>query len=85
MIDKAEIVIYKESEIPDFQIEVRVEDEAIWLTKAQIVILFSSGKANVSEHIKHIYHSKELEPGATIRKFRTVQEVSTKAETYVLL
>ena len=70
---KAEIVIYKEIDNADFQIEVRVEDDTIWLTQTQIVSLFDSSKANVSEHIKHIFLSKELEPDATVRKFRTVQ------------
>jgi hypothetical protein len=68
-----EIVIYKAIDSPDFQIEVRVEDETIWLTQTQIVSLFSSSKANVSEHIKHIYISKELAPLSTVRKFRTIQ------------
>ena len=72
-MEKAEIIIYKESDSPDFQIEVRVEDETIWLTQTQIVSLFASSKANVSEHIKHIFVSKELDPDATVRKFRTVQ------------
>jgi hypothetical protein len=72
-MEKAEIVIYKESDSTAFQIEVRVEDETIWLTQTQIVSLFASSKANVSEHIKHIFLSKELEPDATVRKFRTVQ------------
>ncbi|PIX33551.1 MAG: DNA-binding protein [Bacteroidetes bacterium CG_4_8_14_3_um_filter_31_14] len=51
----------------------RFEDETIWLTQAQIVELFSSSKANVSEHIKQIYYSKELEIKATVRNFRIVQ------------
>ena len=72
-MEKAEIVIYKEIDNADFQIEVRVEDDTIWLTQTQIVSLFDSSKANVSEHIKHIFLSKELEPDATVRKFRTVQ------------
>lgn len=71
-IDKAEIVIYQ---APDNQtnLEVRFEEETIWLTQPQIISLFSSSKANVSEHIKHIYQSQELEKKATVRKFRTVQ------------
>lgn len=68
-----EIVLYKAFDSTEFQIEVRVEDETIWLTQAQIVSLFSSSKANVSEHIKNIYLSNELEPAVTVRKFRTVQ------------
>lgn len=70
--NKAEIIIYQ---TPDSQInlEVRYEGETIWLTQAQVVSLFSSSKANVSEHIKHIFQSGELEPEATVRKIRTVQ------------
>jgi hypothetical protein len=72
-MNQAEIVIYRATENTDFQLEVRVEDETIWLTQAQIVDLFSSSKANVSEHIKHIYQSCELDPNSTVRKIRTVQ------------
>jgi hypothetical protein len=70
--DKAEIILYQ---APDNQtnLEVRFEEETIWLTQPQIISLFSSSKANVSEHIKHIYQSRELEKKATVRKFRTVQ------------
>jgi hypothetical protein len=71
-IDKAEIVIYQN---PDNQshLEARFEDETIWLTQAQIVNLFSSSKANVSEHIKNIYRIGELLSNATVRNFRIVQ------------
>lgn len=72
-MEKGEIVVYKESDSAEFQIEVRVEDDTIWLTQTQIVSLFASSKANVSEHIKHVFLSKELEPDTTVRKFRTVQ------------
>lgn len=76
-IDRAEIVIYQ---APDNQtnLEVRFEEETIWLTQPQIISLFSSSKANVSEHIKHIYQSQELEKRATVRKFRTVQIEGTR-------
>ncbi len=55
------------------QIEVQFEQETVWLTQAQLVVLFSSSKANISEHIKHIYASGELDKLATVRKFRTVR------------
>lgn len=45
----------------------------MWLTQAQMVQLFDSCKANVSEHIKHIYEDGELAVDSTVRKFRTVQ------------
>ncbi len=70
--NKAEIIIYQ---APDslINLKVRFEGETIWLTQAQVVDLFSSSKANVSEHIKHIFQSGELDPEATVRKIRTVQ------------
>lgn len=52
-------------------IEVRVEDETVWLTQAQLVELFRSSKANISEHIKHIFEEKELDRNSVVRKFRT--------------
>jgi len=70
MVD--EIILYQTSD-NQTSLEVRFEEDTIWLTQAQIVTLFSTSKANVSEHIKQIYQSKELEINSTVRKFRTVQ------------
>ncbi len=67
-------IIFYESGSGDGRIEVKLEDETVWLSQTQIVELFQSSKANISEHIKHIFKSGELEPGGTVRKFRTVQE-----------
>lgn len=50
------------------------QDENVWLTQAQLVTLYQSSKANVSEHIEHIFEKGELEEMATIRKFQTVQK-----------
>ena len=72
-MEKGEIVIYQDAEDADFRIDVRIEDETVWLTQAQIVSLFSSSKANISEHIKHIFYTKELQKHSTVRNFRTVQ------------
>ena len=67
----SEIIIYKSV---DNQIEVNVQadGDTVWLTQQQLVNLFQSSKANISEHIKHIFESKELEEQATVRNFRTV-------------
>ena len=51
----------------------RLEDETVWLTQNQIVEIFESSKANISEHIKSIVETKELDENATVRKIRTVQ------------
>jgi len=66
-----EIILYQPDET--IRLEVRVENETVWLTQAQMVILFDSSKANISEHIKNVYETRELEVDATVRKFRTVQ------------
>ena len=56
------------------RLEVRVENETVWLTQAQLVSLFQSSKGNISEHISNIYEQGELEEKETVRKFRTVQK-----------
>ncbi len=65
-----EIIIYQSTDgTPN--IEVRVENETVWLPQAKIVELFASSKANVSEHIKHIFEEEELQRDSVVRKFRT--------------
>ncbi len=56
---KSEIVIFKTSD-NTVSIDVRFEGETVWLTQAQLVDLYGSSKANVSEHIKHIFEEEEL-------------------------
>ena len=79
MSDKNEIVLYQPDEA--IKLEVRLEGETVWLTQAQIVILFESSKANISEHIKNIYEQRELEEKETVRNFRTVQSEGNRTVT----
>jgi len=67
---KGEILIYQ-SEEGNTKIEVRLENENIWLTQAQLVELYQSSKSNISEHIKHIFEEGELSEELVVRKFRT--------------
>ncbi len=81
-----ELVIYQNGEI---ELGISIKEETIWLTQKQIVELFDSSKANISEHIKAIFDSHELDRGSTVRKFRTVQkegnrEVARDLEHYNL-
>ena len=69
-ISQGEILLYQD-ENGSTQIEVRLENENVWLTQAQLVTLYQSSKANVSEHIKHIFEEGELEETAVVRNFRT--------------
>ena len=52
-------------------INVKIEDETVWLTQAQLCSLYQTSKSNISEHIKHIFQEGELEEKAVVRKFRT--------------
>ena len=69
----SEIIIYQDID-KKTQVEVRFEEDTVWLTQAQIITLFDSSKANISEHIAHIFNSGELDSDSTVRKFRTVQK-----------
>ena len=77
-----EIVLYQADE--KVSLEVRLEDETVWLTQTQIVDLFQSSKGNISEHINNIYEQGELEKGATVRDFRTVQTEGGRTVTRTL-
>ena len=79
-ITQGELLLYQD-ENGSTQIEVRLENENVWLTQAQLVTLYQSSKANVSEHIKHIFEEGELEEKATVRKFRTVQKEGSREVT----
>ncbi len=74
---KNEIAIYQSNEL-EIRLDVKLEDETLWLTQAQIVSLFDSSKANISEHIKHIFETGELNQQGTVRKFRTVQKEGSR-------
>ena len=65
-----DILIYQ-SDDGKTNIEVKVQDETVWLTQQQLVELFQSSKSNVSEHIKHIFEEGELDKESVVRKFRT--------------
>nr|WP_315139934.1 virulence RhuM family protein [uncultured Flavobacterium sp.] len=68
----SEILIYQNQE-GSIKVEVRLEEETVWLTQAQLCELFQKSKATISEHIKNIFEEGELESLSTVRKFRTVQ------------
>ncbi len=69
---KDEVVVYQ----PDdkVRIEVRLNDDMIWISQPQMVQLFQSSKANISEHIKNIFQQNELDENSTVRKIRTLQK-----------
>ena len=72
MDNKGEIILYQpDSEV---KLEVRLEEETVWLTQTQMADLFNSSKQNISLHINNIYQEGELEQEATVKNYLTVQK-----------
>ena len=84
----SEMLIYQ-NDSGDIKVDVRFEEKSIWLSQAQLCEVFGKSKATISEHISNIFDEGELEPTATVRKFRTVQiegerEVAREIDFYNL-
>ncbi len=66
--EKGEIVLYQpEGEV---RLEVRVENETVWLTQAQMAVLFNTDRTSITKHIRNIYQTGELEEISTCAKRR---------------
>lgn len=79
MDEQKRIIIYTD-ESGSTKIDVKLEDETLWLTQAQMCELYQTSKSNVSEHIKHIFGEGELQENAVVRKFRTT---ASDGKTYL--
>ena len=82
MNEHGEIILYQ-SEDGLTKIDVRFEDETVWLTQQQMAELFQSSRSNIVEHIQHIYEEGELDEAATCRKFRQVRTEGSRQVTRV--
>lgn len=69
-MNTGEILLYQNQD-GSSKIDVRLEEETVWLTQAQLCELFQKSKATVSEHLKNIFEEGELNEKAVVRKFRT--------------
>ena len=79
MENQGEIILYQPDEVGE--LEVRLEDETVWLTQAQIAELFGTEVPAISKHIRNIIRSEEFEEEATVSKMETVRlEGSRKGE-----
>ena len=67
------ILIYQ-NEKGDTKIDVYFEGDTIWMTQKSMCDLYQVAKSSISEHISNIFKDGELDPAATVRKFRTVIE-----------
>ena len=71
-MEQGEIILYQPDET--VKLDVRIEDETVWLTQAQIAELFGTGRQAITKHLKNIFSSEELEESSTVRDFRTVRQ-----------
>ena len=69
-MNDSEILIYKNTD-GAVKIDVRLEDETVWLTQANMAELFNKNKRTISEHIQNIFNEGELVENSVIRNFRT--------------
>jgi toxin-antitoxin system, toxin component, fic family len=60
------------------KIDVKLEEDTLWLTQAQMCELYQTSRTNVVEHIKHIYEEGELQEAATCRTFRQVRQEGSR-------
>ena len=75
--NKSQLIIYQ-TESGETKIDVRFQNETVWLSQQLMAELFQTTKQNVSLHISNIYEDRELVPQATVKKFLTVRKEGTR-------
>ena len=73
-----EIIIYQDNE-QAVKLEVRIEEDTVWLTQAQMAELFNSSKQNISLHIGNIFKENELSFDSTVKEYLTVQKEGSRS------
>jgi len=68
----SEILIYQNQD-DNIKIDVRLQEETVWLTQDQMAALFGKARNTITEHIQNVYEEGELEQNRTSRKFRQVR------------
>lgn len=79
----SEILIYQNPD-GNIKIDVRLEEETVWLTQDQMAALFGKSKSTIKEHIKNVYEENELVEASTMKKFG-ISEFQQKAFKYYSL
>lgn len=87
-MDRGEIIIYQTAD-GETRLDVRMENDSVWLTQAQIAQLFGTEIPAISKHIRNIFQSGELEREATVSKMEMVRQegkrtVKRRIDTYNL-
>lgn len=78
MEKKNNIVIYQ-LENGKTKIDVKLEDETVWLSQQQMADLYNTTKQNISLHIKNIFEEEELIENSTVKEFLTVQKEENRS------
>ena len=80
-MNNGEIVLYQNQD-GQIKLDVRLEDETVWLTQAQIAVLFCKGRSTITEHIKNVFTEGELDENMVCREFRhTTQHGAIEGKT----
>lgn len=74
---KNEIILYRPNKITE-HIEVKFEEDTVWLSQQQIATLFSKTKQNISLHINNCFKENELEKTSTVKEYLTVQKEGSR-------
>lgn len=75
--ERGELLVYQSPD-GEIKLDVRLQDETVWLTQPMMAELFQTSIPNVSMHIRNIYDEGELVPQATVQKFLTVRQEGTR-------
>lgn len=73
LLQRGEFLVY-EAEDGRVKLEVRLQDESVWLTQQHMAELFQTTKQNISLHLQNIFAEGELTPEATVKKYLTVRQ-----------
>ncbi len=73
----SEIIIYQNPD-GNIKIDVRLEEETVWLSIEQMALLFGKGRSTIAEHVANVYEEGELEQNPTCRKYRQVRKEGTR-------
>lgn len=75
--NQSDFILFK-TEDDKISVDVRFEDETVWLSQEQMAALFGKGRSTITEHIGNVYNEGELEQNRTCRKFRQVRQEGTR-------
>ena len=80
MQNHSDFILFK-TEDEKILVDVRIEDETVWLTQEQMALLFGKAKSTINEHIQNIFNEGELDESISVQKFG-ISEFQQKAPNY---